>query len=380
MKKKIEKIIKTNSFINKLYTFIGSKLVSFIGLFFKKEAKTILFVSYMGKNFNDSPKMIYDALIKDPFFKGYRFIWAFNEPDNYQLTDARTETVKMDSLEYLATALRANYWVTNVNIERGLHFKKDYTKSINTWHGVPLKKVGNDVQGRNDFDFSDTNLFCYSGEFEYEIYQDAFKLKANNLFEIGMPRNDLVLENNQAFVEKIKEKYSIQDKKIILYAPTWREDPEDLKLMNVKQWEEKLGADYVLLVKAHGLAKRFNIGQTDFVIDVSDYEETAELIIAADILITDYSSIMFDFSLLAKPIFIYAPDYEKYINERGVYFDLKTSALTIFEEDQALLNHLLTFNQDKEEQNAKLFGDQFIEVKTPNATEKIISLMKEEKI
>src|SRR5699024_696515 len=181
MKKKIEKILKTNALFNKLYTLIGSFIVKFIGFFVNKDPKTILFVSYMGKNFNDSPKMIYDSLIADPYFNEYTFIWAFNEPEKYNLSDKNTKKVKMDSYEYLLTALKAEYWITNVNIERGLHFKKKYTKSINTWHGIPLKKVGNDVKGRNDFDFSNTNLFCYSSDYEYDIYRKAFNLTNENL-------------------------------------------------------------------------------------------------------------------------------------------------------------------------------------------------------
>src|SRR5699024_1134480 len=232
MKRKIEQILKTNSFFNKLYTFLGSFIVKFIGLFVNKDPKTILFVSYMGKNFNDSPKMIYDSLKADPDFDDYTFIWAFNDINKYKLKDKNTKIVKMDSIEYLLTALKAEYWITNVNIERGLHFKKNYTKSVNTWHGIPFKKVGNDVKGRNDFDFSNTNLFSYSGNYEYQIYKEAFNLTDENLYKLGMPRNDIIIEDNPQTRKKIIEEYNIQDKKIILYAPTWRNNPKDLELMD----------------------------------------------------------------------------------------------------------------------------------------------------
>lgn len=380
MKQKLEAIIKKNSFINKLYTWIGSLLVKALGLFVKEQPKTILFVSFMGKNFNDSPKVIYDKLIKDPTFKDYTFIWAFTQPDNYKIDNENTRKVKMDSFAYLKTALTASYWVTNVNIERGLHFKKNYTKFINTWHGVPLKKIGNDVEGRNDFDFSDTNVFCYSGLYEYEIYKRAFKLTDENLHEIGMPRNELLLENDQNLAIKIKEQLNISNKKIILYAPTWRENPHDLELMNLELWEQALADEYVLLVKSHGLSQRFAIGKTSFVKDVSDYEETAELLLAADILITDYSSIMFDFALLDKPIFIYMPDYEKYVSERGVYFDLRASGLSIFETAAPLLDYIQDYDPQTEEKKSREFGEKFIEVREPNASQTIINLMKEESL
>src|SRR5699024_5373938 len=331
----------------------------------------------MGKNFNDSRKMIYDSLVADPYFKDYTFIWAFNHTDKYKINEKNTKIVKMDSFKYLITALRAEYWITNVNIERGLHFKKKYTKSINTWHGIPLKKVGNDVRGRSDFDFSNTNLFSYSGNYEYQIYKEAFNLTDENLYKLGMPRNDIIIEDNPQTRKKIIEEYNIQDKKIILYAPTWRDNPKDLELMDLKKWKEALSDQYVLCLKAHGLSEQFNIKDDDFVIDVSDYEETSELIIAADILITDYSSIMFDFSLTSKPIFIYVPDYDKYRKERGLYFDLMKSDLNVFENAQILLDYIQIFDEDKERIISKKFREKYNEVNTPNATNKIISLVKE---
>lgn len=377
MKRKLEMMIKKNSYLNRLYTFIGSMIVKTWGLLLKEEPRTILFVSFMGKNFNDSPKVIYDRLIKDPYFSNYQFVWAFTEPDKYEISDKNTKKVKMDSLDYLKTALTASYWVTNVNIERGLHFKKEYTKSINSWHGVPLKKIGNDVKGRNDFDFSDADVFCYSGNYEYEIYKRAFKLTDDNLYKVGMPRNEIVLKNDQKIIDKVKSELEIGNKKIILYAPTWRENPNDLKLMDFAEWKKILADDYILLVKAHGLTQGFTIGKNSFVRDISDYEETAELILAADILITDYSSIMFDFTLTNKPIFIYMTDYEKYVAERGVYFDLQETELSIFEKDKQLLEHIQNYEESEERLKSRNFGKKFIEVREPKASQTIIKLMKE---
>lgn len=377
MKKRLENILKRYSSLNKLYTFIGSMIIKIVSLFLKENENTILFVSYMGKNFNDSPKVIYDKIIQDPYFKDYTFIWAFNDTGKYEIKNKNTVKVKMDSFEYLKTALQASYWVTNVNIERGLHFKKNYTQSINTWHGVPLKKIGNDVRGRNDFNFSDTDVFCYSGDYEYEIYKRAFNLTDKNLYKIGMPRNDKVLKNEKDVANRVKESLSIYGKKIILYAPTWREDSNDLRLMDLIRWEKVLSDDYVLLIKVHGLNEQFNINENSFVRDVSDYEETSELIIASDLLITDYSSIMFDFALTGKPIFIYMTDYDKYVSERGTYFNLKEIDLPIFEEDHLLLDRIKTNEYKTEENKSMAFGKKFIDVRNPNASNNIIKLMKE---
>lgn len=380
MKKKLENIIKTNTLINKMYTLIGSLVINLVGLFVKQKPKTILFVSYMGKNFNDSPKMIYDELINDEYFEDYTFIWAFNDINKYKIDNKNTKIIKMDSFKYLLTALQAEYWITNVNIERGLHFKKDYTKSINTWHGIPFKKVGNDVQGRNDFDFSNTNLFCYSGEYESEIYKKAFNLTDKNLFKTGMPRNDLVIKNDSKIIDKVHKKYNIKNKKIILYAPTWRENQDDLKLMDLNKWKEELEDKYVFFIKAHGLSEQLNIQNNEFVMDVSNYEETSELLIAADMLITDYSSIFFDYALLGKPIFIYAPDYNKYVYERGAYFNLQETDLEYFENSNSLLNYIKQFNYEEESMKSSNFIKKYNDTRNTNSTNTIVKLMKEGKL
>lgn len=380
MKKKLENIIKKNTLINKMYTLIGSLVINLVGLFVKQKPKTILFVSYMGKNFNDSPKMIYDELINDEYFEDYTFIWAFNDINKYKIDNKNTKIIKMDSFKYLLTALQAEYWITNVNIERGLHFKKDYTKSINTWHGIPFKKVGNDVQGRNDFDFSNTNLFCYSGEYESEIYKKAFNLTDKNLFKTGMPRNDLVIKNDSKIIDKVHKKYNIKNKKIILYAPTWRENQDDLKLMDLNKWKEELEDKYVFFIKAHGLSEQLNIQNNEFVMDVSNYEETSELLIAADMLITDYSSIFFDYALLGKPIFIYAPDYNKYVYERGAYFNLQETDLEYFENSNSLLNYIKQFNYEEESMKSSNFIKKYNDTRNTNSTNTIVKLMKEGKL
>lgn len=374
MVKKIENIIKTNSFINKMFTFFGSLVIKTIGLFVREEKNSVLFVSYMGKNYNDSPRLIYEAMINDPAFKNYKFYWAFKDVEKYDLK-GKSEIVKIDTFKYFVTSLKTSCWITNVNIERGLHYKKSYTTYVNTWHGIPYKKVGNDVAGRNDFDFSKIDYFPYSGAFEESIYKRAFNLNDTNLKMNGMPRNDIVLNNDLSLKTKVEELYGVKEKTLILYAPTWRDEP--LRVIDVKKWEEALGDDYRLLVRAHGITGSLDVKDSSFVVDVSDYEETADLLIASDILVTDYSSIMFDFSLTKKPIYIYAYDYDEYISSRGVYFDLKQSELNVYEHEDELINDLKHLDLNVEKQKTEAFRNEYFEVVTSDSTKKVIEFLKE---
>lgn len=360
MKRKVENLLKNNKVLNITYTAIGSFAIRLLGLFVKKEKGLVLFVSYMGKNFNDSPKVIYDELIKNGEYSNLNLVWAFNDVNKYKL-DSQTKIVKMDSLQYLLTALKAEYWITNVNIERGLHFKKEYTKYINTWHGIPIKKIGNDVKGRSDFDFSSVNLFCYSGNFEYEIYKKAFKLKDTNLFKIGMPRNEVLL-NNKIDVEFIKQKLNIHNKKVVLYAPTWRDNKVVQDLIDFNLWDKNLDDEYVFLIKMHGLSEAISIQKSPRIIDVSDYEETYELLLVSDILVTDYSSILFDYSLLNKPIILYTPDYKEYKNTRGVYFELDDLGLANYKKETDVIDHINGIDFKFESIQSKKISTDFFDV------------------
>lgn len=120
MRDRLIYILKHNKFIQKLYVVIMSFVFKVWGTFLKTDDKLVLFVSFMGKNFNDSPKVLYDYMQTHPEYKGKHCVWAFEHPENYP----ELETVKIDTLPYFKMALKAKYWITNTNIERGLKFKK----------------------------------------------------------------------------------------------------------------------------------------------------------------------------------------------------------------------------------------------------------------
>ena len=150
MKEKIAFILKHNLIVQRIYRVVLGTLFRLLGFFVKTDNKLVLFSSFAGKNFNDSPKAIYDYMCSRPEFQSYRMVWAFTDPARFPNLD----TVKIDTMAYFLLAMKAKYWITNVNIERGLHFKKKSTVYLNTWHGIALKLIGNDCPGRKDYDFS----------------------------------------------------------------------------------------------------------------------------------------------------------------------------------------------------------------------------------
>lgn len=329
LKNKVEYLLKHNAFIQKTYKVCMGGALQCLGLFIKTDPNLVLINALGGKRFGDSPKAIYDYLRGHAEFNHLRLVWAFDDPAKF---DTGCETIKMDTLAYFKTALKAKYWISSVNIERGLNFKKKATRYLNTWHGIPLKFIGNDCPGRKDYDMSYIDYFCYSGSFEYEIYQQAFQVKSSSMLLSGLPRNDELYRADAEKSAEIRKRLNIPEgKKVLLYAPTWRESEDGGKTYNLappvdfKKWEKELGEEYVLLFRAHHFTtQHMKIEFNDFVRDTSDYPAINDLMIASDILISDYSATIFDYCVLERPIISFAYDYEDFKETRGLYVDLPT--------------------------------------------------------
>lgn len=366
MRDRVIYILKHNKVIQKIYVVIMSFLFRTWGMFVKTDDSLVLFVSFMGKNFNDSPKVIFDYIQAHSAYKKYRCIWAFEHPENFPDLD----TVKIDSPAYFKTAINAKYWVTNTNIERGLKFKKKDQVYLNTWHGIALKYIGNDCPGRKDYNFDTLDYLTVSGDYDERVFKSAFNASESSYLRCGMPRNEELWLADENAKAQMRKKLGIpEEKKVILYAPTWRESTDGGKSYAIKppihfdEWKKKLGNEYVVLFRAHHqTTKVMGVEYDDFVRNASDYPAVNDLMIAADILITDYSAIAFDYSILCGPILCYAYDYDSYLSERGTYFDIddKYPNKSCREENE-LLERIKMLDYATECENTKKFRDEFIQ-------------------
>lgn len=323
-KKKIEVLLKTNRFVQVTYSFFGSLFFKFVGLFVKQDKKLILFSSFSGDQINDSPKVIYQYIREN--YPNFKCVWAVNDSRKAEGYDF----IIIDTFKYFKTALKARYWVTNVNIERGLHFKKRKTFYLNTWHGTAIKTIGNLVKGRKDYNFKKIDFLCSDGDFMKDIFIRGFKANPDQIFNCGRPREDrLIFSDPKHENEKARKALNIGfDKTVILYAPTWencngREDLLNVKL-DLDELTNKLGKNYIVLLRTHHLTKKVNdLHLNKQIIDVTNYPYINDLYFAADILISDYSSCFFDYGLLDKPMLCFAPTYDNYVKERGVFIDME---------------------------------------------------------
>ncbi len=321
MHDKIAWLIKHVPFIQWLYQKTMSFTFRIMGLFIPMDDKLVLLSSYGGDQFSDSPKVLFEAMKADSRFTDFHYIWAFGDPAKYDVSGA--DKVRIDTLPYFKSALRAKIWITNVNIERGLHFKKRLQIYLNTWHGTGPKKGGNAVKGRKDYDFSYVDIVCVDGKYARDEMVNWFNAKDENLLYSGRPREDELLTFDESTTKYVCEKLNIPEgKKVLLYMPTWREYG-NIEL-NTELWETQLSDEYVMLVRAHHFAKKgIPISNKQFWTDVSAYPNVNELYWIADVLISDYSSAFFDFGLLGKPMVCFGYDYEKYEAGNGFLMDLK---------------------------------------------------------
>lgn len=336
MRNFLKNFVKTHNWIYDIFFYIGSFFIKLLGIFVKTEKECILFVSFGGKKYDDSPKVIYEAMIRSENFKNYKYYWAFIEPEKFNISVGTK--IQIDTLKYFVIAHKCGVWITNSAIERGMRFKKQHIFYLNTWHGTPLKKIGKDENakakghGIGTKDIHTENVMLAQSHYDAEIFSRSFGIPRDKFVICDLPRNDILAHYTEEMRREIREKLSIpKRKKVVLYSPTFREYSRDSKNncvltlpVNFKNWSSFLGEEWLILFRAHyEVAEQMNIQENEFIRDVSEYPNLDELMIASDCLISDYSSIFFDYAIMEKPIYCFAFDLDEYSQKRGLYLDLE---------------------------------------------------------
>lgn len=366
---KIDYLLKHNQIISKMFRSCSSLFFRFVGLFVKTDSKSVI-LSGHSRKYNDSTRTIYEKLIRMPQFRDFTFYWGLEDPESVEIPGEKCIKIKSDTWNYFVTALKCKYWITCVNIERSLRFKKKKTIYLNTWHGTPFKTIGNTAAGRKDFDFSYINYFCVSGDYEEELCIRGFNVKKEHMLYTGLPRNDELYHVTDAKRQEIRNSLEIPiDKKVILYAPTWRDSSDGGKTysikppINIEHWRKRLGDNFVVLLRTHPYTnKLLGIQFDDFVRDYTNYPQINDLLIAADYLISDYSATMFDYSILEKPMFCYGYDYDQFKAERGFALDPQVALTSgVIKSEDDLLEAIINCDYAAESENTKRFKNTYLQ-------------------
>lgn len=340
---------------------------------FGRIKKCVLFSSFNGQ-YNDNPKYISEKLNElDPSVDIY---WVKSSKTHEEFP-SYVHIVELYSKEYMRLIYTAKVVVDNINGTRSgtclkkslwdnirlylINIKKKGQLNISTWHGTPLKKIAMDEPDASLlYNYYCSSDFILSGcKYTSEKLRHAFQNKVI-VKECGTPRNDILI-NNRIDINKIKKKLGLPlDRKIILYAPTFRNNIEDsgLSQMNTLNFEKlhqalmnKFGGEWMFVYRVHNLVQ-MKIESINYnnhgmeVINGNLHDDMAEYLYCADILLTDYSGSMFDFALTKRPCFLFTPDIEYYGRvERGFYINITELPYSVSKTCDDLIYSILNFSE-----------------------------------
>ncbi len=373
MRSKILDFLRTHPGILNSFWKIMHVVFRFISIFVPIRKKTMLITSFAGRKFDDSPKALYDEILKRPEFKDWDLIWAFVDPDQFEIPRGRK--IRIDTWPFFMALLYSAVWISNSGMDRNININRKGTIKIETWHGTPFKKIGSDQNSGTLGNYEETGpvdtrtIRCAQSEFDRDIFVRVFNAAPETFLLSDLPRNDSLLTYTEEQKAEIRKKIVIpDDKKIILYMPTYREYLVNEKNqtflappMDLEKWQEKLGNQYVLLVRLHyAVSVAMALKENDFVKDVSGYPAINDLYAIADILLSDYSSAYVDYSILDKPMFCFAYDEAEYTEKRGLYLNLhEVLPCRIDADEDSVIDSILQMDEQKACEAAKAFHQRF---------------------
>lgn len=330
----------------------------------------IVFQSYYGRGYGDNPKYIADALLKSG--KDLDCVWVVKSNDGNELPP-NFRTVIFRSFKYIYEMSTARVWVDNSRKEYCL--KKKNQCYMQTWHGgLGMKKVENmvpDKLGENYLrmakrDAEQCDVMISSCKTLTSDYRNFFWYPEGEIIEKGLPRNDRLINFTENDVQRIRNHFGIDNSvKLLLYAPTFREN-NDLSAYNIDYTrckaalEKRFGGEWKILLRLHPNVFKLSDNMEydpDVVINASYYPDMQELYMVADMLITDYSSVIFDFLFIERPSLLYASDVAKYRVERDYYFDFAELPFSLCETNEQLEKAILDFDEQEYLESIRKFKE-----------------------
>ena len=344
--------------------------------------KRIMFESMWGSKYSCNPRYLYEYI--DENYPDYECVWSLK--DEHIPIRGNAVRVRKDSLKYFYYLATSKFFVNNVNFADH-YVKRPGQVEIQTMHGTPLKTLGIDVPGDFKTKKQEDEYIEKCGRWDYLTVQSDYASQVSSgcfrfnkkFLNYGYPRTDMLYaKNNEKDINELKSKIGLPlDKKIILYAPTWSQKNKFELMLDLKSLKKSLSDEYVLILRLHHLS--FNDWTApvndDFVYDLSRYDSIEELYLVSDILVTDYSSVMFDYANLDRPIILFTYDLKEYREKlRGFYIDIVENrpgplVYTSKELEQAIVN---IGEVEKENRDVRQkFREKFNQYESGSSSEKI---------
>lgn len=317
----------------------------------------IVFQSYYGRGYSDNPKYIAEELRKSN--EKLDLVWVLKEGTKNDLPP-EFRTVIFRSFRYIYEMSTAKVWVDNSRKEYCMKKKNQYY--MHTWHGgMTMKKVENMVPDKlqNNYlrmairDAAQCDVMLSNSSTMTQDFRKYFWYPEGEIIEKGLPRNDRLVNYTDEDVKRLRETFNVEDGvKLLLYAPTFRQDHNldayDMDYARcVKALEKRFGGKWKILLRLHPNVFKLSDNlefDPDIVINTSHYPDMQEIYMIADMIITDYSSVIFDYLIIGGPSLLYASDLEKYREERDTYFKLEELPFKLCQNNDELEEAILNFD------------------------------------
>ncbi len=388
----------------KVKSLIKKLIILPIYWFFRKlpiNNDLILFESNTGRNYSGNPKYIYEEIVRQGLDDTLKCVWIL-EDANIEI-QGHAKKVKKSRMMYYYNLARAKIWIFDAREPSDIR-KRKQGYYIQTWHGTPLKKLGMDMDdvfmaGSVDIETYKRNMYQDTRKWDFllsqnyfstEIFKSAFAFnqessQSKDIWTYGYPRNDiLTTNNNEEDINKIKSDLGIPtDKKVLLYAPTWRDNEyhrqsiyKFVTAMDFDLLKEKLSDDYVVIVKFHYLVVDDIDWSSykDFIYNIGADTDIAHLYLVSDMLITDYSSVMFDYSILNRPMLFFMYDLESYRDElRGFYPGVLDGIPgPVSRTTRELINDIQEYDQSVYDERYRAFRNKFNKYDDGQASKRVV--------
>lgn len=339
-----------------------------IGCIIPVKKNRILFYSFTGTQYACSPKYISEYL-NENYHGEYEILWAFRDVPDYEPSYAKT--VKYQSILFFYYHLSSKFIISNIYPYHLIGTKKNQIM-IDTWHGGGAYKVAGfdfangdqkSLEKRIGFYQNNITAFVSSSDAFTKYFIRGGMRFGGDVIDAGLPRNDIFFwehSRKEAIRKKVYNGLGINEKyKLLLYAPTWRseEDNKDfvLDIDRLKSaLKNRFGGEWKILIRMHMYTSTVILGD---VVDAQNYPDMQELLLASDILVSDYSSSIWDYSLTTNPCFLYTYDLDRYLAERSFYIDIEKWGFPICKTFEELLSEIEQFDQADFEQKMKIHYD-----------------------
>lgn len=373
--------------LKQLYMFFYNLRLVFWGVIFSLfpiNSKKIVVVNYNGKGYGDNPKYIVEYLL-DISKENYDIIWLVNDLNDSDFPE-EIRKVKNESLKAIYELTTAKIWIDNTT-KRFVPPKRKKQYYIQTWHaGIGMKKVGIETQNVDksylksvEKDNKNIDVLISNSTYRTNIYRNSFKYKGE-ILEVGIPRNDCLINKTKS-VDNIRKKLNLQNKKVVLYAPTYRKDSimecYNLDLKSVKDTiEKKYKIECTILVRLHPYISGFKFlyDNVNF-LDVSKYPDIMDLLLVSDFVISDYSSLIFDFAITNKPVFLYVPDLVEYSKKEGLNFKIEDLPFESSTSNEDILLKIEKFDEKRYKEDVKKFFETVGLKETGQSCKKIVKII-----